>query len=141
MNNQINKCIIKTRDNDAAIINTVIEQAYDKCNLMNKIRILQRSQVGKEFIISTHKCNNSVICDGKHVQFKSKPSIATYQQPVNTPMITYDSGADRHYLSEKDRTKLGLPILRISDKKVGVDNGGACNDKYIKKYHAKPLSR
>ena len=32
---------------------------------------------------------------------------------------------------EKDRTKLGLPILRISDKKVRVANGGACNGKYV----------
>ena len=52
-------------------------------------------------------------------------------------MLTYDSSADRHYLSEMDRTKLGLPILRISDKKVGVYNGGACNGQYIKKYHTK----
>ena len=46
-------------------------------------------------------------------------------------MITYDSGADRHYLSKQDRTKLDLLILRISDKKVGVSNGGACNGKYV----------
>ena len=36
MNNQINKCIIKTRDNDAAIINTAIELADDECNVMKK---------------------------------------------------------------------------------------------------------
>ena len=46
-------------------------------------------------------------------------------------MLTYDSGADGNYLSEKDRTKLGLPVLRMSDKKVGVANGGACNGKYV----------
>ena len=32
---------------------------------------------------------------------------------------------------KKDRTKLGLPILRISDKKVRVANGDACNGKYV----------
>ena len=56
-------------------------------------------------------------------------------------MLTYGSGTDRHYLSKNDRTKLGLLILRIPDKKVGFDNGGACNGKYVKKYHAKPLSK
>ena len=56
-------------------------------------------------------------------------------------MVTYDSGADRHYLSEKDRTKLGLPILRISDKKVGVANGGACNGKYVTSLPFLQLSR
>ena len=46
-------------------------------------------------------------------------------------MITYDSGADRNYLNEQDRSNLGLPILRIPDKKVGVSNGGDCNGKYV----------
>ena len=78
---------------------------------------------------ATHKHNNSSTHD-KHVQFKIKHSITTYQQQDNKPMVTYDSGADGHYLSEKDRTKLGLPILRILDKKVGVANGGVYNGKY-----------
>ena len=54
-----------------------------------------------------------------------------YQQHDNTPMLTQNSGADVHYLSEKDRTKLGLLLLRILDKKVGVANGGACNGNYL----------
>ena len=48
-------------------------------------------------------------------------------------MLTYDSGADGHYLSKKYRKKSGLPILRVSAKKVGVENGGACNGRYITK--------
>ena len=75
--------------------------------------------------------NNIITYESKHVKLRSKPSIATYQQHNNTPMLTYDSGADRHYLSEQDRTKLGLPILRISDKKVGVANGGVYSGKYV----------
>ena len=46
-------------------------------------------------------------------------------------MITYDSGADGHYLSKQDRAKLGLPIFRIPNNKVGVANDGACNVKYV----------
>ena len=65
------------------------------------------------------------------MQFKTKPSIATYKQHDNKTMVTYDSGADGNYLSEQDRNKLGIPILRISDKKVGVANGDACNGKYV----------
>ena len=61
----------------------------------------------------------------------STRSISTYKQHDNKPMVTYDSGADGHYLSKQDRTKLGLPILRIPDKKVGVSNGGTCNGKYV----------
>ena len=46
-------------------------------------------------------------------------------------LVTYDSGVDGHYISEKDRQKLGLPILRISAKKVGVANGDTCRGKYV----------
>ena len=56
-------------------------------------------------------------------------------------MLTYYSGADGNYLSENYRTKLGLPILRISDKKVGVDNGGAFNGKYVTSIPFPQLSR
>ena len=55
-------------------------------------------------------------------------------------MVTYNSGADGYYLSKKDRKKLGLPILRISDKKVGAANGGACNGKYVTKLPLPQLS-
>ena len=131
MNNKIYKNIIKAKDNDTAIINTAIKLAYDECSVMKKTTIHQRSQVGKAYSTATHKRNNSFTREGKHVKFKNKPSIATYQQHDNTPMVTYDSGADRHYLGQNDRTKLGLQILRISDKKVVVSNGGACNGKYV----------
>ena len=75
--------------------------------------------------------NNIITYESKHVKLRSKPSIDTYQQHNNTPMLTYDSGADGHYLSKQDRTKLGLPILIVSDKKVGVAYGGACNGEYV----------
>ena len=39
-------------------------------------------------------------------------------------MVTYDSGADGNYLSEKDRLKAGMPILRRSPRRVGVANNG-----------------
>ena len=46
-------------------------------------------------------------------------------------MITYDSGADGHYLSETDRATIGLPILRKSSKRVGVANGGTSQAKHV----------
>eukprot|EP00804_Cyclotella_cryptica_P016136 CCRYP_004252-RA/>CCRYP_004252-RA protein AED:0.46 eAED:0.59 QI:0/-1/0/1/-1/1/1/0/91 len=39
------------------------------------------------------------------------------------PAITYDSGADGHYINEDDRLAARLPILRPSTKKVAVANG------------------
>ena len=46
-------------------------------------------------------------------------------------MITYDSGADNHYVSEANRIKLKLPILRPSHKRVAVSNGGTSKCKYV----------
>ena len=46
-------------------------------------------------------------------------------------MITYDSGAENHYMSEADRIGLGFPILRPSHKRVAVANGGTRRDKYV----------
>ena len=58
----------------------------------------------------------------KHVSFATHPV-----------MVTYDSGADGHYISKKDRHNAGLPILRPSTRKVGVANGGTSTAKYVTK--------
>ncbi len=46
-------------------------------------------------------------------------------------MLTYNSGADGHYISKYDQHKAGLPILRSSTRQVGVANGGTSNSKYV----------
>jgi hypothetical protein len=40
-------------------------------------------------------------------------------------------GADGHYINEKDRKTVGLPILRILAKKVGMANGSTCKGQYV----------
>ena len=45
-------------------------------------------------------------------------------------MIIYDSGANGNYVSEEDRLKAGMPILRKSTKRVGVANAGTCQGKW-----------
>jgi hypothetical protein len=55
-------------------------------------------------------------------------------------MLTYDSGADRHYISKNDRHKAGLPILRPSTRQVGVANGGTSNTKYVTQLPFQKLS-
>jgi hypothetical protein len=66
----------------------------------------------------------------KHVQFKLTNSISIIKDP-NVVMITYDSGADGTYISERDRVKARLPILRQSSKKVRVANGEIVKAKNI----------
>jgi hypothetical protein len=46
-------------------------------------------------------------------------------------MVTYDSGADGHYLSKKDRKLVGLWLIRISAKKAGMANGSTCKGQYV----------
>ena len=46
-------------------------------------------------------------------------------------MITFDSGADGHYLSETNRITVGLPILWPSNKQVGVANGGTSKARHV----------
>ncbi len=46
-------------------------------------------------------------------------------------MLTYNSGANGHYISEHDQCKAGLPILNPSTWQVRVANGGTSNAKYI----------
>jgi hypothetical protein len=55
-------------------------------------------------------------------------------------MLTYDSGADGHYISEKDRRKAGLPIMSTSTRKVGVANGGTSKAKYVTQLPFRQLS-
>ena len=45
-------------------------------------------------------------------------------------MITYDSCVDGNYMSEEDRAKAGMPILRSSTKYVDVANTGTSKRKW-----------
>ncbi len=55
-------------------------------------------------------------------------------------MVTYDSGADGHYIREKDQHKAGLPILQTSTQKVGVASGGTSKAKYVTQLPFRHLS-
>ena len=52
----------------------------------------------------------------QHVQFKKNNKITTFYHDDTASMITYDSGADGHYISKRDRVNAKLPILRQSTK-------------------------
>ena len=56
--------------------------------------------------------------DKHRVQFAMANSETKFDSADNAAMITYDSGADGHYISEEDRKRAGLPNLRTSQKKT-----------------------
>lgn len=76
----------------------------------------------------------------KTVRFAPTRSVRRYLAEQTAAMITYDSGADGHYLSERDRALVGLPILRPSSKRVGVANGGSSKAKHVTALPFKHLS-
>ena len=67
----------------------------------------------------------------KRVQFASKVDTQEYNELAMATEVTYDSEADGNYMSEDDRAKLGLPILRKSTKRVKSANGGASKGKHV----------
>jgi hypothetical protein len=67
-----------------------------------------------------------------------------YYNPASTmPMITYDSGANGHYLCEVDRINAGLPIPKPSMKCIGVTNGNtsqACHVSHLPFSQLSPIT-
>jgi hypothetical protein len=54
---------------------------------------------------------------------KKQVTFGNTIEQANTVHLTYNSGADGHYVSKDDRKEARMPILRSSNKKVGVENG------------------
>ena len=65
------------------------------------------------------------------MRFECKTKTVKFNSSDEAVMVTYDSDSDRNYVSKADRTKLGLPILRLSTKRVTVANAGASKGKYV----------
>jgi hypothetical protein len=77
----------------------------------------------------------------KHVSFAKQNKVHLFNA-MSTPsiMLTYNSGADGHYISKNDQCKAGLPILRPSTRRVGVAYGGTSNTKYVTQLPFQKLS-
>ncbi len=69
------------------------------------------------------------ISNNKHVRFAKHNQIDLFSNTETPIMLTYDSGADSHYISKKDCQKAGLPIIQKSTRRVGVANGGVSQAK------------
>ena len=50
---------------------------------------------------------------------------------ANNVLITYNSGADGHYISKEDRKRAQMPILQASTKQVRVANGNTSSAKHV----------
>ena len=77
-------------------------QAIDKTK--TKTTLLQRGiHMGQTFSIAAQRLLRSIKRDNKHVQFNRKAKISTFFDKDEATLLTHDSGADGHYLSEQNR--------------------------------------
>ncbi len=83
------------------------------------------NSIGSAFKRAVRTINNT-----KHVRFSLQHKVRTIKNN-NVVMVTYDSGADGHYISEQDRAKAGLPILCPSSKRLAVANGATSRGKNV----------
>jgi hypothetical protein len=93
------------------------------------IGLAQRGRNAAYSLGSAFNRTSKKINKNKHVSFATHPV-----------MVTYDSGANGHYISEKDRRNAGLLILQSSTRKVGVANGGTSTAKYVTQLPFQQLS-
>jgi hypothetical protein len=150
----VKQTLRQLRKNDNLFLDNSITQAEDECTAIAKndannakhvaidsahaqhdqptIGLAQCGQnmayrLGSTFNRTIKKLNKNI-----HVSFAKQNKDHLFDA-TSTPsiMLTYDSGADDHYIGEHDRHKAGLPILRPSTRQVGVANGGTSNAKYV----------
>jgi hypothetical protein len=76
----------------------------------------------------------------KYVSFNTHNRVHQHSSNKQSIMVTYNSGADGHYISKKDRYKASLPILQTSTQKVGVANGGTSKAKSVTQLPFRKLS-
>jgi hypothetical protein len=149
----IKQTLRRLRDSDNLFLDDSITLAEDertslaKADERNKKRMAinaAHTKRGTTSIgFSQHGCNAAYslgsafnrtikkINKNKHVSFATHNRVHQYSSNEQPIMVTYNSGADGHYISKKDRRKAGLLILRTSTLKVGVANGGISKAKYV----------
>jgi hypothetical protein len=104
------------------------------------IGIAQRGRNAAYSLGSAFNWTIKKINKNKHVSFATHNKVHQYTNNEQPIMVTYDSGANGHYISEKDQCKAGLPILRPSTQKVGVANGGTSKAKCVTQLPFQQLS-
>ena len=76
----------------------------------------------------------------KTVRFATTRTVCVFQNKEVAALITYDSGADGHYLSKRHCKIAGLPILCQSHKCVGVANSGTSMARHVSRLPFRQLS-
>ena len=71
----------------------------------------QVKNIGYKISTTVHRLVQSFKHKNQQVRFGNNQTVARFHNTDDATMITYDSRAGHHYMSEEDRIGLGLPIL------------------------------
>ncbi len=96
------------------------------CNWLDPTRLQCCLHLGTTISRTFKKISNN-----KHVRFAKQNKVHLFSSTETPIMVTFDSGADGHYISKKDHRKAGLPIIKKSTRRVGVANGGVNQAKFV----------
>jgi hypothetical protein len=108
-----------------------IDKAHNQSNAKPMASITQRARNTTYRICTAFKrAATRLLTNKKQVTFGETHSNNEVER-ANTVHLTYDSGADEHYVSKDDRKEACMPILRSSRKKAGVANGNTCKAKHV----------
>jgi hypothetical protein len=107
-----------------------INNAHNRSNAKPTARVTQRAQNTTYGICMDFKrVATQILTNKKQVTFGEHTN--SKREHANAVHLTYDSGADGHYVSKDNRKEVCMPILRSSNKKVEVANGGKCKSKNV----------
>ena len=99
--------------------------------IKSKLALLQQGKnVGYALTTTVRRLVCKFTRNNQQVRFAHKSTVARFHNKEEPIMITYDSGAENHYMSEADRIGLRLPISRPSHKRVSFANWVTSSGKY-----------
>ena len=108
------------KNNNKKARRIAIDAAHDAKQDKPRIGMVQQGRNTAYTFGSALKRQFKRITKSKHVSFAKQHTMRQIDENITCVMVDYDSGADGNYISEEDRRKAGLPILRASPKTVGV---------------------
>ncbi len=117
-------------------------KAFDLSHIRQDKPSIGLAQCGRNLVYSMSSAFNRTIKKlnktKQHVSFATHNTVRLYKDHEEPLMITYNSGSNGNYLSEKDHVKAGLPILQAglpilqsSTHMVGVANRGTSQAQHV----------
>ena len=104
--------------NTTEVRQNTIDKAHDQSNTKPTASITQLARNTTYGICTAFKrASTQLLTNKKHVTFGESHHNNKVEH-ANTVHLTYDSGADGHYVSKDYRKEACMPILRSSNKKV-----------------------